>query len=788
MTKPTDQTTAYRTGTGTATDDTDSTDRADGTDRTGRPEHAGRAGRSAPPRPRPGPPAAAAPAPAGLLHRTGRACARRPWLVVALWLLVLLAVVGADRAWGGRYEDDFSLPGTSVQTGAELLDAHGGPKAAGVPAQIVLSTGGGTLAAHRAAVGTVRDRLAGLPDVLSVADPLATPGALTDDGRTGYFTVRFASSPAAFEKTYVDRVDRAVAPLRADGVTVEYGGPLGQLDRPGAADRASEAIGVGTAVVVLLLGFGSVAAAAFPLISAAVGVAAGLAALGLLAACSDFAAVSPTLAVMMGLGVGLDYSLFLVTRHRKLLHSVPDPAEAAGRTVATSGRAVLVAALTVAAALAGLFASGVGFIGMLGVAAGVTVLTGALAALTLTPALLGLAGRRIDRFRVRRPVDEPDGDGDVWHRWAALVARRPWTFLLLGTAVLGLLAVPALSMRLGHVDAGASPSSYTERRAYDLVSAGFGPGANGPVTVVVTLDKDGTDPAGRARLVDGLHRALTGTPGVASATRPAPTPDGALLVSTVVPDSAPQDRATAGLLHRLEDRTLPEALDPYGATGYLTGQTAAQQTFRNVLAERLPLVVGLVVAAAFVLLLTVFRSPLVALKAGLLNLLSIGASFGVVVAVFQWGWGAGLLGVHESVPVESYVPTMMFAIVFGLSMDYEVFLLSRIREHWLATGDNQESVAAGLASTARVITCAAIVMTSVFLAFLLSTSTVVKMLALGLGVSVVLDATVVRLLLVPATMNLLGRANWWIPARLDRLLPRLDPEGAAHPAAEGAGA
>ncbi|RSS81938.1 MMPL family transporter [Streptomyces sp. WAC06614] len=726
----------------------------------------------------------------GRLHRVGRGCARRPWFVIAAWLLVLVAVVGADRLWGGSYEDDFSLPGTSVQTGADLLDAHGGPAVRGVPAQIVLSAGGpGGLGARRADVEAARAELARLPEVLSVSDPLSTPGSVTQDGRTGYFTVRFSSTPARFDASYVDRVDAAVAPLRADGVEVEYGGPLGKLAASGGAHGVSEAIGVVTALVVLLLGFGSVAAAAFPLVSAVVGVLAGLAALGLAAAQVSLAAVSPTLAVMMGLGVGLDYALFLVTRHRKLLHGTADPAEAAGRTVATSGRAVLVAALTVTVALAGLFASGVGFIGMLGVAAATTVLTGALAALTLTPALLGLAGRRIDRFHVREPVDEPEGDGDVWHRWAAAVGRRPWTALVGGLLVLGVLAVPVAGMRLGHVDAGASPASSTERHAYDLIADGFGPGTNAPVTVVVTLGKGGATDRERTEVAQELYGALTRTPGVASATVPAPTADGALLVATVVPDSAPQDRATADLIHRLTDETLPDTLGPHDATGYPTGPAAGQQTFRDVLAARLPLVVGLVVAAAFLLLLVVFRSPLVAAKAALLNLLSIGASFGVVVAVFQWGWGGPLLGVDEPVPVESYVPMMMFAIVFGLSMDYEVFLLSRIREHWLATGDDRASVAAGLASTARVITCAAIVMTSVFLAFLLSPDPVVKMLALGLGVSVVLDATVVRLLLVPASMNLLGRANWWIPRRLDRLLPHLDPEGGDGEAAvRGAGA
>ncbi|MEU6609152.1 MMPL family transporter [Streptomyces shenzhenensis] len=721
----------------------------------------------------------------GLLHGVGLVCARHPWRVICAWLLVLLAAVAANHTWGGSYADDFDLSGTPSQTGADLLDAHGAQGSRGQAAQIAVRSDDGSLASHKDELAVAQERLAGLPDVVSVAGPLDTSGAVADDGRTGYYTVRFGNSPATFEKSYLDRVDDAVHDLRADEVTVEYGGPLGQLARPAAADRASEAIGIGTAVLVLLLGFGSVAAAGFPLLTAVVGLLTGLSALGLLAAQFSFAAAAPTLATMMGLGVGLDYSLFLVTRHRKLLHTAATPAEAAARTVSTSGRAVLVAALTVTAALAGLFASGVGFIGMLGLAAGITVIVGASAALTLTPALLGLAGRRIDRWHVRTPVDEPDDDGDTWHRWAATVRRRPWTFLVLGLLILGVLGVPAASLRLGHVDAGASPTSYTERRAHDLIADGFGAGANGPLTVVVTLDKDRPTSADqRTDLGSRLHDALTGTPGIASATLPTATPDGALLVSTVTPDTGPQDEATTDLVHRLQDDVLPGTLSPSGATGYLTGTTAAQQDFRDVLADRLPLVVGIVVAAAFVLLLAVFRSPVVALKAAVLNLLSITASFGVVVAVFQWGWGSSLLGIDETVPVESYVPMMMFAIVFGLSMDYEIFLLSRVRETWLETRDNQRSVAVGLAGTARVITCAALIMTSVFLAFLLSTNVVIKMLALGLGVSVVLDATVVRLLLVPAAMYLLGQANWWIPRRLDRLLPRLDPEG-SHAAPHG---
>ncbi|MFI6492972.1 MMPL family transporter [Streptomyces sp. NPDC050564] len=709
--------------------------------------------------------------PPGALHRVGRWCARNARWAIVTWLLVLVTAFAADKVWGGVYEDEFSLPGTTAQQGADLLEEHGSDLK-GFGAQIVLEADDG-LGAHRTSVEAALDELDRLPDVLTVADPFTTPGAVSADGTIGYATVRFAENPATFDPSYVDQVDEAVADLRDDHVSVDYGGPLGQLARPEAAHGLSETIGLVTAVVVLLIGFGSIAAAGLPLVTAVVGLAGGLAVLGLVAAAVTFGAAAPTLATMMGLGVGLDYALFLTTRHRGLLASGVPPEEAAGRTLATSGRAVLVAAATVAMALAGLYASGVSFIGTLGAAAGITVLVAALASLTLTPALLGLVGHRIDRWNVRPPVAEPGGGDDTWRRWAATVGRRPWLFLVAGLLILGVLSVPVASMRLGHIDAGASPMDYTERRAYDLIAHGFGAGTNGPLTVVVSLDAGRAD---RDEVANDVRGALSRTADVVSVSDPAPTRDGDLLTSTVVPRQGPEDESTTDLVHRLDDQVLPEALAGTGADAYVTGTTAVQTAFRDAMVNRLPWVVAVVVGAAFLLLLCAFRSLLVAVKAALLNLLSIGAAYGVVVAVFQWGWGGALFGVTERVPVESYVPMMMFAIVFGLSMDYEVFLLARIREEWLETRDNHAGVAGGLAATGRVISCAAIVMTSVFLAFLLSTNVVIKMLALGLGVSVVIDATVVRLLLVPATMYLFGRANWWLPRPLDRVLPHLDPE------------
>ncbi|MEU8518830.1 MMPL family transporter [Streptomyces sp. NBC_01216] len=714
----------------------------------------------------------------GLLHRAGRWCARRAWRVIALWALFLVALGAADHAWGGSFADSFSLPGTRTQTGADLLAAHTNTSG-GTTAPLVLRSGRGTVADHGEAIAVAVGELRRLPDVLAVADPLTTPGAVSANGTIAKVTVRFGDDPAAFDPTYLAGVDRAVRPLRAEGITVEYGAPLGRLAAPKSADRVSEAIGLAVAVLVLLIGFGSVAATGLPLLTAVAGLAVTLSGLGLLAGHFGFGQAAPTLAAMMGLGVGIDYALFLTTRYRAILRAGAEPAEAVGRTVATSGRAVLVAAATVAMALGGLCVSGVDFIGTLGIAAGLGVAVAAAASVTLAPALLGLIGHRVDRLHVRAPVAEPTGERDVWHRWADTVRRRPWLFLAAGLLLLGFLSLPVASLRLGHIDAGAQPAERTDRRAYDLISEGFGPGANGPLTVVVHLDSRlVADPAERGELAASLRRDLRSAPGVASVTPPVPSPDGVLLVTEVTPATGPRDQATAELVHAVQDDVVPRTLAGTGATGYVTGPTAAAQTFTDVLLAKLPLIIGVVAAAAFLLLLTVFRSPLIAAKAALLNLLSITAAYGVVVAVFQWGWGGALFGVTEKVPVESYVPMMMFAIVFGLSMDYEVFLLSRIREAWLLGMDDDAAVADGLAATARVITCAALIMTSVFLAFLISTNVAVKMLALGLGVSVVVDATVVRLLLVPASMYLLGRANWWLPRGLDRILPRFDPEGA----------
>jgi RND superfamily putative drug exporter len=537
------------------------------------------------------------------------------------------------------------------------------------------------------------------------------------------------------------------------------------------------------AVVVMLLAFGSVVAMGLPILTALLGVGMGY---GILAALSHLITVptfGPDIMIMIGLGVGIDYALFVVTRYRQVLAERQLPRDAAIVALSTAGRAVLFAGATVVIALLGLFVVGLPFMDGLAAATIVAVALVLVAALTLLPAIFGFAGTAIDRLHIPGLLARPGAatSGGFWRRWSETVQKRPWICAASALAVLAVLAVPLFSMRLAFSDAGNDPASLTTRQAYDLLAEGFGPGFNGPLVVAADL----RGPHAQASIAQ-LGARLSRVPGVASATAPIVNAARDAAVIVVYPTTAPQSAQTASLVHRLRGQVIPQVTSGSGVTAFVGGETAAGVDTSAYLAGRLPWVIGMVVVLAVLLLMAVFRSIAIPLKAAAMNLLSMGAAYGVIVAVYQWGWLASTFGVSRPGPIDPWIPLMMFTIVFGLSMDYEVFLLSRMREEWARSGDNAKAVAAGLVSTARVITAAAAIMVCVFGSFVLGDPLrILDVFGLGLAVAVLVDATVVRMVLVPAVMQLLGSANWWLPGWIGRAIPNLATEPNAADLADG---
>ena len=712
------------------------------------------------------------------LDRLGRGAARHPWRVIAVWILVAIGLVVVGSVAGGEFNDNYKIPGVQSQAAIDRLEADFQAAAGSTNNQIVFHATTGSLGSpqNQAAIAASLVAVQKLPHVVGVVPP--TPGrTVSPDGTTGFATVAFDVAAVDLKNAEFGQLTAAVAPARDAGLEIEYGGDLVSLAQAPSVG-ASDKIGLGAALIVLLIAFGSAVAAGLPIGTAIVGLAVGLSLVKVLAAFFNVPSVTPILGTMIGLGVGIDYALFVITRHRENLDGGLAVVESIGRTNATAGQSVLFAGTTVVIAICGLALAGVPFVASLGFATAVVVAVAVSAALTLMPALLGLVGRHINSWELpwtkRHQKEARDGEAHetIWGRWADRVGRRPWPYLVVSLTVLLALAAPLLSMRLGQTDAGTLPRSSTQRRAYDLLSRGFGPGFNGPLSIVLELPA-----AGDQAVMAHLLPAVGADRDVAAVSPPVLSPSGKTALVTAVPKTAPEDPATTALVHRLRDAVLPKATAGSGATALVTGSTAVFIDLSARIAGRLPVFIGGVVALSFILLMVVFRSLFVPLKAAVMNVLSICAAYGVVVAVFQWGWGKGLVGLQQTVPIVSFVPMMMFAILFGLSMDYEVFLLSRIRENWMATGDSHRSVVDGLASTARVITSAAVIMVSVFASFLLVNDPTVKMIGLGLAVAVLVDATLIRMVLVPATMTLLGAANWWLPKSLDRVLPHLDFEG-----------
>ena len=592
---------------------------------------------------------------------------------------------------------------------------------------------------------------------------------MSPDGRIALIRVQYPVIEDLDASDLANLKELGVELREGSSLQVEMGGDLFFAFEE-AETGTGEVIGLIMAVIILLVAFGSFIAMGLPIGMTLFGLALGISSMSLITYLIDIPSWAPQMASMIGLGVGIDYALFLVTRHREFLARGATVEESVGRAVATAGLAVIFAGGTVVIAILGLAVAGVPFMTAAGVATAVIVLIMVVASVTLLPAFLGLAGRRISRVRFRRHrADAGSGaeDASRWHRWGAHVTRHPWAYVAGGTAVLLVLAAPVLALRLGTPDEGSLPPSRTERRAYDLVAEGFGPGINGPLVIAVDISEDPSN-------VEALRAAIAADEGIAAVAPP--EVDTAAGVATLIafPTTSPQDGATLATIDRLRSDVLPPVLEGSAARAHVGGQTATWADIGAQVNRRLPLFISAVILLSFLLLMVVFRSLLVPLKAALLNLLSIGAAYGVLVMVFQWGWGKGLIGLEATVPIVPFIPMFMFAVLFGLSMDYEVFLLSRVREEYLATGDNEASVIRGISSTARVITSAALIMISVFLGFVLGEDPAVKMLGLGLATAILVDATIVRLVLVPATMTLMGDANWWIPRWLDRLLPTID--------------
>lgn len=687
------------------------------------------------------------------LYRLGRSAATRPWTAIGAWVVLALVVIASSAAFGRELEESFEAPGLDSYQAAELLSEAQADEG-GISAHVVLEAPDATTQ-----VAPVEAALAELPHVLG------TTSSVSPDGDIALVRVQYPAIEH-LEASDLDNLKDTVADLREESsLTLETGGDLFFAFEE-APTGLGEVAGIVVAMIVLLIAFGSFVAMGLPIGMALFGLVIGITSMKLVTYLVDIPAWAPELAAMVGLGVGIDYALFLVTRHREnLAQGMPVP-EAVGRALATAGQAVIFAGGTVVVAILGLLVAGIPFVTGGGVAISAMVLVMVLASVTLLPALLGLAGHRINgrRRRVNGGALRPSTG---WYRWGAHVTRNATAYLVGGAVLMIALAAPVLALNLGFPDDGTKPESRTERRAYDLIADGFGPGANGPLVIAVDISQDKS-------VVAPLADAVATDPGITSVGEPLIDLSAGVATLVAQPTTSPQDVATQETVTRLRSEVFPTVLDGSSATAHVGGQTATFADLGDRVQERMPRFVAAVLLLSFLLLAVLFRSVLVPLKAVVLNLLSVGAAYGVLVMVFQWGWAASLIGVESTVPIVSFIPLFMFAILFGLSMDYEVFLLSRVREQYRRHGDNTRAVIEGIAGTGRTITAAALIMVAVFSGFVLGSDPVVKMMGVGLATAIFLDATVVRLILVPATMKLLGNANWWLPAWLDRLLPELD--------------
>jgi len=697
-------------------------------------------------------------------------------IVVTAWIVAAIGVFAVSNAVGKKTASSFTLPGTNSQQAVDLLQSRF-PAQAGDADQIVFRAKSGKLtdAADRAAIGATLARVAKLDHVTSVVSPYA-PGqhAISRDGTIGFATVNLDERANALPKAAVDSVISTAESARSATLDVQLGGQAIEQAQQASLGFAT-VVGIAAAIVILLISFGSFTAMGLPIATALLGLVSGIGVINLASHVVDMPSFASELALMIGLGVGVDYALFIVTRFRENYRANGGDIEGAVEAALnTSGRAVLFAGATVVIALLGMFALGVSLLNGAAVAAAIGVVLVLSASLTLLPALLSLVGRRIgETGRGQAPTEGPDASAGFWLRWVQRVQRRPAVTAIVATALMLALAAPALGLRLASSDAGNDPANQTTHQAYDLLAKGFGPGFNGPLQLAVALPQ----PHDSAALAE-LNHALRTTAGIESVAAARLNPAGNTASVVAYPTTSPQSAQTSSLVAHLRDSVIPPVERSTGSRVYVGGATASQVDFSHVLSSKLPLFIGVVVALAALLLLVVFRSLVIPVQAALMNLLSIGASLGIIQAVFERGWLGGQAG-----PIDAFIPVLTFAIVFGLSMDYEVFLISRVHEEWQARRDASAAVREGLARTGRVITAAAAVMVAVFGAFAISGDRILAMFGLAMASAVLLDALVVRMLLLPAVLQLLGRTTWALPRWLDRRLPRIAIEPEAHPAA-----
>ena len=710
------------------------------------------------------------------LYAIGRFCSRHHYPVIGVWILLAIALLAIGHSAGSKTSENLTLPGTDSTKATELLEEDLPQQAYGSnPLVIEAPQGKLTEPRYSAAVAEVAKRLNALGEVNSAVSPLSLQGAafLSKDETIGYFPVVLSVGPGDIDEEEAERILDAAAPARTAGLETAVGSYVGQqLSKP--ATETSEAIGLAAAVVILLFAFGTATAMMLPIVSAVVGLVCALSIIRLLEHVLEVPGVASTLATMIGLGVGIDYALFIVTRHKLQLADGMEMRESIARATATAGGAVVFAGFTVVIALCSLAFAGIPLVSTLGFTAAVAVVVAVCAATTLLPAMLGALGPHIDSLRVKLGKTHPDDkQPHGWRRWAERVSLRPWSATAISLLVLIVLALPIFQLELGQNDISALPEETTSRQAYDALNAGFGPGVNGPLLIASEF----SSPEEAKQVLPKLEKGVGAAPDVAAVSEPTLDEQGDAAVFTVISKSEPWSDETVDLVEDLREEAIPAALEGTKASSYVGGQTAGYIDLATQISDKLPLMIAIVVALSFVVLLVAFRSLLVPVKAAAMNLLSVAAAYGVVTAVFQLGWGSSLIGLDHAIPIVSFVPLLMFAILFGLSMDYEVFLLTQMREHYEEFGDPRRAVVEGLANTGRVITSAAAIMVCVFTSFVLSGNPVVKEFGVGLAIAIAIDSTLVRCLLVPAVMVLLGKWAWWLPSWMDRWLPEVSIEG-----------